>query len=72
MVKKKKSTGHSDLAETAGNFFEQTSVHLPTTKVMLTLRLDSEVVEFFKKQGKGYQTRINTVLRAYVDVHAGR
>lgn len=38
-------------------------------KRQLTLRLDDEVVEFFKNQGSGYQTRINSLLRAYVDAH---
>ena len=31
------------------------------------IRLDSDVVDWFKQQGKGYQTRINAVLRAFVD-----
>jgi uncharacterized protein (DUF4415 family) len=38
-------------------------------KKQLTLRLDDEVVEFFKDQGAGYQTRINSLLKAYVDAH---
>lgn len=38
-------------------------------KQQLTLRLDEEVVEFFKETGAGYQTRINALLRAYVDAH---
>lgn len=33
------------------------------------LRLDPEVLEFFKSQGKGYQTAINKVLRRYVEAH---
>ncbi len=38
-------------------------------KQQLTLRLDEEVVNFFKDSGAGYQTRINALLRAYVDAH---
>lgn len=38
-------------------------------KRQITLRLDEEVVEFFKETGTGYQTRINALLRAYVDAH---
>lgn len=38
-------------------------------KRQLTLRLDEEVIEFFKGQGAGYQTRINSLLKAYVDAH---
>ena len=37
----------------------------PETKQMISLRLDADVLEFFKAQGKGYQTRINAILRAY-------
>lgn len=40
-------------------------------KRQLTLRLDADVVEWFKAQGRGYQTRINALLRAYVDAHRG-
>lgn len=38
-------------------------------KRQLTLRLDEEIVEFFRHDGDGYQTRINALLRAYVDAH---
>ncbi|HEV2859921.1 MAG TPA: BrnA antitoxin family protein [Pyrinomonadaceae bacterium] len=38
-------------------------------KAQLTLRLDSDVLEWFRKQGQGYQTKINALLRAYMDAH---
>jgi uncharacterized protein (DUF4415 family) len=41
----------------------------PITKNQLTLRLDSDVIEWFKKQGSGYQTRMNALLRAYMEEH---
>jgi uncharacterized protein (DUF4415 family) len=34
-------------------------------KAAISLRLDADVLEWFKAQGPGYQTRINAVLRAY-------
>ena len=37
------------------------------TKRQLTLRLDTDVLEWFKQQGRGYQTRINGLLRAYME-----
>ena len=37
------------------------------TKSSISLRLDRDVLEWFKAQGPGYQTRINTVLRAFRD-----
>jgi uncharacterized protein (DUF4415 family) len=35
-------------------------------KVPISIRLDADVVDYFKQFGRGYQTRINAVLRAYV------
>lgn len=40
-------------------------------KVPISIRLDPEVVEYFKAQGSGYQSRINAVLRAYVRSRRG-
>ena len=41
-------------------------------KSQVSLRLDSDVLAWFKAQGRGYQTRINTLLRAYMEAHAKR
>ena len=38
-------------------------------KTQLTMRLDSDVLAWFKTQGKGYQTHINAVLKAYMEAH---
>ena len=38
-------------------------------KQQLTLRMDSDVIDWFKKQGQGYQTKINSLLRAYMEEH---
>jgi uncharacterized protein (DUF4415 family) len=40
-------------------------------KQQLTLRLDADVVDWFKQQGEGYQSRINAALRAHVGRKAG-
>lgn len=40
---------------------------MPTPKKLLSLRLDTEVIDWFKQQGPGYQTRMNAVLRAFVE-----
>jgi uncharacterized protein (DUF4415 family) len=42
-------------------------VGLPAPKQQLTVRLDSDVVKWFKAQGRGYQTRMNAVLRRFMD-----
>jgi len=41
-------------------------------KNQLTLRIDQDIIEFFKGQGRGYQTRINQLLRAYMEAHKVR
>ena len=38
-------------------------------KRQLTLRIDDDVINFFKEQGRGYQTKINQLLRAYMEAH---
>ncbi|MFH0781449.1 MAG: BrnA antitoxin family protein [Pseudomonadota bacterium] len=38
-------------------------------KKQLTIRLNSEVVDFFKAQGNGWQSRINTALLEYIKTH---
>lgn len=47
-------------------FFDE-AVLWPAQKKQVTLRLDPDVLDFFKSQGKGYQTAINKVLRRYVE-----
>jgi uncharacterized protein (DUF4415 family) len=42
---------------------------IPEPKKAVSIRLDRDINEWFQRQGKGYQTRINAVLRAYVDAH---
>ncbi len=41
-------------------------------KQQITLRIDEDVLDWFKAQGTGYQTRINAVLRAFVDANVAR
>lgn len=40
---------------------------IPLPKAMMTIRLDRDVFDWFRRQGPGYQTRINAVLRAHVE-----
>ncbi len=41
-------------------------VGIPQPKVALNMRVDREVLEYFRGTGRGYQTRINAVLASYV------
>ncbi len=45
-------------------------VIMPKTKASISLRVDPDVLSFFKSYGKGYQTRMNAVLRAYMKAQA--
>jgi uncharacterized protein (DUF4415 family) len=60
----------SDCPEVTPEMFAQGIVRkglLPKpTKEQITLRIDKDVLEWFKLQGKGYQTNINQLLRAYM------
>ena len=50
----------------------QATVELPQPKAILNMRIDRDILEFFKSEGKGYQTKINAVLRSYVDRMSGQ
>ena len=39
------------------------------SKQQVTIRLDDDVLEWFRAQGEGYQIRINALLRAYMEAH---
>ena len=47
-------------------WFRTAKLALPERKVPISLRMDREVVEWFKASGKRYQSRMNAVLKAYV------
>lgn len=50
-------------------FWKNAKLVFPEAKETVTIRLDSEVLKWFKEQGKGYQTRINAVLCTYMQAH---
>jgi uncharacterized protein (DUF4415 family) len=43
---------------------------MPTKKKAISIRVDEDVLDFFKKEGDGYQGRINAVLRSYMQQKA--
>lgn len=62
----------SDIPEVTPEMFAKGVVRRglrPITKRQLTLRLDSDVIEWFRAQGNGYQTKMNALLRAYMEEH---
>ena len=59
----------SDIPELDPEFFKSAELRMPATKTSITVRLDTDVLEWYRRQGKGYQTRINAVLRTYMEAH---
>lgn len=63
----------SDMPEITPEMFARAVVQRglkpPPGKRQVTIRLDEDVWQWFRGQGKGYQTRINSLLRAYMEAH---
>jgi len=57
----------SDIPATDEEFWKDAEIFHPRKKQQLSIRLDPEVINWFKQQGKGYQTKINEVLKSYVN-----
>lgn len=53
-------------------FFAEAKLRMPEIKPSITIRLDPDVLDWFKGQGKGYQTRINAVLRMYMEAQKSK
>jgi uncharacterized protein (DUF4415 family) len=56
----------SDIPRLGSDFWRKATVRMPQKKETVTLRLDPDVLAWFRSLGRGYQTRINAVLRSYV------
>ena len=54
----------SDIPELGDEFWENAEIRTPAKKAIY-IKLDSDIVDWMKSQGKGYQTRINAILRSY-------
>jgi uncharacterized protein (DUF4415 family) len=67
---KDKSIDYSDIPELDEMFWKNAVVEYPERKRPVTLRLDADILEWFRSTGKGYQTRINAVLRSYYEAHS--
>jgi uncharacterized protein (DUF4415 family) len=52
------------------DFWKTARVVMPQPKKSVTIRLDAELLAWFRRE-PGYQTRINAILRAYMNAHAG-
>jgi uncharacterized protein (DUF4415 family) len=59
-------TSPPELADLPADFFAAAAIVHPTPKQPISLRVDEDVLKWFKAQGPRYQSRINAVLRAYM------
>ncbi len=55
-----------DAHATGVEFWKSPKLVWPSPKAVVTMRLDSDLLEWFRRQ-RGYQTRINAILRAYMN-----
>lgn len=61
------SIGRRELPKAVDDaFLKNTELKIPGKQVV-TIRLDADVLDWFKRQGRGYQTRINKLLRSYME-----
>jgi len=61
------AAGDPDALPTEEDFWADAAIVEPRRKVPVNIRLSPDVVEYFKRQGPGYQSRINQVLERYVE-----
>ena len=57
----------SEIPRLGKSFWKAAKLTLPEPKDRLTIRVDHDVVQWLKKKGSGYQTRINAILRSYME-----
>lgn len=61
---------YSDIPKLGKSFWKNARLTLPEPKDRLTIRVDHDVVQWLKKNGRGYQTRINAILRSYMEAQS--
>jgi len=63
---------YSDIPPLGKTFYAKATVAWPPAKKQLTIRLDADVLTWLKAQDRGYQTRINRILRAAMESQPSR
>ena len=58
---------YSDIPPLDKKFLKKATMTWPPAKKQLTIRLDADVLDWLKRHGKGYQTRINRILRVVME-----
>ena len=58
---------YPDIPEAAESFWRRAELQMPQPKKGVYVRLDTDVLDWLKSKGKGYQTRMNAMLRALME-----
>ena len=58
---------YSDIPELDESFWQRAQLQMPQPKKGVYVRLDTDVLDWLKSKGKGYQTRMNAMLRAMME-----
>jgi uncharacterized protein (DUF4415 family) len=66
------SIDYSDIPQLCDEFFAEAEEAWPPMKEQLTIRLDADVLTWLKVNGRGYQTRINRILRTAMESQTSR
>ncbi len=64
-----KDIDYSDIPEFDETFLRSVEMKITPEKKPISLRVDADVLDWMKSQGKGYQSRINAILRSYYEAH---
>ena len=62
----------TELANLPDDFWDDAEVVTPPGKEAISVRIDRDVLEWFRSQGPRYQTRMNAVLRSYMNARSRR
>ena len=63
-------TSPPELADLPEDFWDEAELVLPEPKQAVSLRIDRDILQWFRRAGPRYQTRMNAVLRSYMEHHA--
>ncbi len=61
-----------DAVPTDADIWKDARIVIPPGKNLVTMRIARDVLDWFQGKGRGYQTRINAVLRSYMEASEGR
>ena len=56
----------SDISKQNDTFWANAELKMPHNKDKITVRIDHDIIEWLKSQGKGYQSKINGILRQFM------